>query len=142
MVDNHTGVIKINRFSNNTYTEFMKALEGMIEKDKLSHLIIDLRGNPGGYLSAATDILDQPFTDRKLLVYTNGRTNGRKEYRSTGQPFYNIDKIAVLIDELRQCQRNFGGSITRPRQRRYRRKTFLREGIGARAIRPLKRRRT
>jgi carboxyl-terminal processing protease len=99
MIDNHTGVIKINRFSNNTYTEFMKALEGMIEKDKLSHLIIDLRGNPGGYLSAATDILDQLFTERKLLVYTNGRTNGRKEYRSTGQPFYNIDKIAVLIDE-------------------------------------------
>lgn len=98
MVDNQTGYIKINRFSGKTYTEFMSALEALVEKD-MKDLIIDLRRNPGGYLNAATDMLNQLFEKKKLLVYTEGRSYKRKEYNSMGRAMFKIGKIAVLINE-------------------------------------------
>lgn len=99
MLDEATGYVKISRFSGKTYKEFMEAVEQMIETKQLKNLVIDLRHNPGGYLNAATDILNQLFDSRKLLVYTEGRSYKRKEYHSTGKNFFPINKIAVLIDE-------------------------------------------
>lgn len=98
MMDDATGYIKVNRFSGTTYQEFMEALEGMVG-DGLQNLVIDLRGNPGGYLTAATKMLDQLFEERKLLVYTEGRTYARNNYKSTGRQLFPLDKVAVLIDE-------------------------------------------
>ena len=98
MLNEETGYIKVNRFSSTTYQEFMEALEGMVN-DGLQNVVIDLRGNPGGYLTAATKMLDQMFDERKLLVYTEGRTYSRNNYKSTGRQLFPIDKIAVLIDE-------------------------------------------
>jgi len=98
MVDGETGYIKISRFSGTTFQEFMDKVEKMNEQG-MKDLIIDLRQNPGGYLSAATKIVEQIFTERKLIVYTEGRTQRKKEYKSTGRNFYDIDKVAVLIDE-------------------------------------------
>lgn len=99
MLNNNTGLIKINRFSGTTFDEFMKALDDLVNNHNMEHLIIDLRHNPGGYLEAATKILDQLFTARKLLVYTEGRSYRRKEYNSTGKSNFDIGKVAVLIDE-------------------------------------------
>jgi len=99
MLNETTGLIKLNRFSGTTYKEFMTALQNLVEKEDMQHLIVDLRGNPGGYLDAATKILDQLFSSRKLLVYTEGRSYNRKEYNSTGNNLFNISKVAVLIDE-------------------------------------------
>lgn len=99
MLNESVGYIKINRFSDRTYKEFMEALEELIEQHKMKDLIIDLRYNGGGYLTAATDILNQIFDAKKMLVYTEGRSYKRKEYNSTGKPFFNLGKIAVLIDE-------------------------------------------
>jgi carboxyl-terminal processing protease len=99
MLDAKTGFIKINRFSDKTYKEFMEAVEDLIENNKMQHLVIDLRQNPGGYLTASTEILTQLFDSKKLLVYTQGRSYKRKEYNSTGKPFFKIAKLAVLIDE-------------------------------------------
>jgi carboxyl-terminal processing protease len=99
MLNKNTGLIKINRFSGTTYEEFMKALEDLIENQGLQHLILDLRHNPGGYLEAATKILDQLFSARKLLVYTEGRSYRRKEYNSTGKAMFKVNKVVVLIDE-------------------------------------------
>lgn len=63
-------------------------------------LIIDLRHNPGGYLTQATNMLSQLFPEKgKLLVYTEGRTVKRTEYNTNGRPFYNIGEVVVLIDE-------------------------------------------
>ncbi len=99
MVDDEIAYIKINRFSSSTYEEFMKGIEDLDEKG-FKHLIIDLRQNPGGYLSAATKIADQLFTNPKqLLVYTEGRNAKRSEYKTTGRNFYQIGKVMVLIDE-------------------------------------------
>ncbi|MCC6282147.1 MAG: PDZ domain-containing protein [Saprospiraceae bacterium] len=99
MLDEHTGYVKINRFSATTYQEFMEALGPMVEQKGLQNLVLDLRGNPGGYLNEATDLLSQFFTDGKLLVYTKGRTEARRDYKSNGRARFNIRNIAVLIDE-------------------------------------------
>lgn len=98
MLNEATGYIKVNRFSGTTYQEFMEKVEVMTN-DGLQNLVIDLRGNPGGYLTAATKMLDQLFEERKLLVYTEGRTYARNNYKSTGRQLFPLDKIAVLIDE-------------------------------------------
>ncbi|WCL81402.1 S41 family peptidase [Saprospira sp. CCB-QB6] len=99
MWDDKTGYIKISRFSSKTYKEFMEALEPLVEKEGMENLVIDLRQNPGGYLKEATEILNQLFKDKRLLVYTEGRSYKRKEYKSTGRSFFKVGRVAVLIDE-------------------------------------------
>lgn len=100
MIDDKTGYIKVNRFSASTYEEFMQALERLVEKQDMQDLIIDVRHNPGGYLQQATNLLSQFFTEKgKLLVYTEGRTVKRTDYKTSGRVFFPIEKIAVLIDE-------------------------------------------
>ncbi len=99
MLDERTGFIKVNRFSETTYREFMQEVEELHEKG-MKDLVIDLRQNPGGYLNKATQMLSQLFPDKgKLLVYTEGRTVRRNEYKSTGLTHFSIEKVAVLIDE-------------------------------------------
>ncbi len=100
MLDEKTGYIKVNRFSATTYKEFMEKLEKMVEEEGMEDLVIDLRQNPGGYLNEATNILSQLFKEKdRLLVYTEGRTVKRNDYETTGKPFFDVDGIAVLIDE-------------------------------------------
>lgn len=93
------GYVKIDRFSSTTYREFMDAFETMYESGT-QHLIIDLRDNPGGYLPQATNILSQLFKEQgNLLVYTEGRNDTKQEYKTTGKPFFGVDKISVLVNE-------------------------------------------
>lgn len=100
MLNDQTGYIKIARFSAHTYEEFMTALEEMVEKKGLKHLVIDLRQNPGGYLQEAVNLLSQLFSEKdKLLVYTEGSHSSRSEYKSTGRNFYDVENVAVLVDE-------------------------------------------
>lgn len=100
MINEHTGLIKVERFSSKTYTEFMEALEEMVENQNLENLIIDLRDNPGGYLPETTNILSQLIREKdKLLVYTEGKANDRVDYKTTGKSFFKVDRIAVLINE-------------------------------------------
>ncbi len=101
-INDRTGYVKINRFSANTYDQFFKSLEAISNKLDTEEfdLIIDLRDNPGGYLPQSLKILSQLFQNKdKLLSYTIGAHRKRKEYKSTGRNFYNIDKISVLINE-------------------------------------------
>ena len=66
----------------------------------MQDLVVDLRHNPGGYLTQATNMLSQLFPEKgKVLVYTEGRTVKRTEYTTNGRPFYNIGEVVVLIDE-------------------------------------------
>ncbi|MDZ7880754.1 MAG: S41 family peptidase [Saprospiraceae bacterium] len=99
-LDEFTGYVKINRFANSTTREFNQALIDLFEKKAVKNLVLDLRGNPGGYLDKAVDMLSQFFSDKdKLLVFTKGRTVHKNEYKTTGRQRFNIEKIAVLIDE-------------------------------------------
>lgn len=99
MLDKETGYIKINRFSAPTYQEFMEELRRLVEEKSMKNLVLDLRGNPGGYLNEATDLLSQLFPEGKLLVYTEGRTEERQDYKSNGRARFNIENVAVLVDE-------------------------------------------
>jgi carboxyl-terminal processing protease len=95
-----TGYIQISRFSSTTYEEFMKAMEQLIKDKAMKNLVIDLRQNPGGYLTAATRIADQLFTEKgKLIVYTENRNKQRIEYKTNGRSFFALNNISVLIDE-------------------------------------------
>lgn len=99
-LDPETAYVKINRFSATTYDEFVKSIEEQLENGGARNLVIDLRDNPGGYLQQATKILSQLFPQKgELLVYTEGRSSRRVDYKTNGRAFYNIQKVAVLIDE-------------------------------------------
>ncbi len=99
-LNDRVAYIRINRFSATTDKEFLAALEDLSAHNQQIHLILDLRHNPGGYLQQASNILSQIFPERGvLMVYTEGRAVHRADYRSSGRAFFNIGKIAVLIDE-------------------------------------------
>jgi carboxyl-terminal processing protease len=98
MMNPTTGYIKINRFSATTYREFMKALNAL-KKAGMKKLMLDLRDNPGGYLDAATAIADEFIGGDKLLVYTQGRTSEKEEYRSGQSGKFEKGDLVVLVDE-------------------------------------------
>ncbi len=100
MVDSSTALIKIQRFTNSTYREFMDHWERLATARNAKHLILDLRDNPGGYLKEAVNILSQIIEEEgQLLVYTEGRHQKRVEYKSTGKIFFPVEHVVVLINE-------------------------------------------
>lgn len=98
MIDAKTGLIKINRFSETTYDEFMKSLSEL-KQQGMTRLIIDLRQNGGGYLNAATDIADELLDQQKLMVYTKGRVYTRTDYKTRVLGQFEDGPLAILIDE-------------------------------------------
>lgn len=98
MLDDSIGYIKVNRFSNDVYKEFMQNVEDLANEG-MDDIVIDLRGNPGGYLQEAVKILSQLIEQKEsVLVYTEGAHSKRTEYKSTGRRFYEIDDITLLTD--------------------------------------------
>lgn len=98
MVDDKTGYIRINRFSETTYEEFMKAMETLNAK-KMQSLILDLRGNGGGILQEAVDIADEFIDDEKLIVYTQGHNSPKIEYHCKRPGLFEKGKLILLTDE-------------------------------------------
>ncbi|MFM7177290.1 MAG: S41 family peptidase [Bacteroidota bacterium] len=98
MADAKTGYIRVSRFAATTYDEFMQAAEKLASKG-MSKMIIDLRGNPGGYLDAATKIADEFISEGKSIVYTEGKSRPRADYDATGGGKYESLPVVVLIDE-------------------------------------------
>ncbi|MCF8253308.1 MAG: S41 family peptidase [Bacteroidia bacterium] len=98
MLNRETGYIKISRFAENTHEEFLKAFDEL-KAENVKNLVLDLRGNPGGYLSTAIQLVDELLPDNKLIVYTQGRTKPRAEYRSERLGVFEEGKLIVLIDE-------------------------------------------
>ncbi len=101
LINQETAYLKLSRFSANTYEQFIESIEKFKDERQSLNLILDLRDNPGGFLPQAIKILSQLFKDKnQLLTYTEGLNQKKKEFRTTGNSFYNIDKVAVLIDEF------------------------------------------
>lgn len=98
MTPDGTGYIKLVRFARTTGTEFMKALEELQDQG-MERLVLDLRGNGGGYLNTAIDVLDAFLPKGSMLVYTEGRSSPRREYRATGRGAVLDLPLAVLVDE-------------------------------------------
>lgn len=99
MLDEQTGYIRLKNFGENTYPELLIALAQLAEQEFRS-LIIDLRGNTGGYLGSAVKIANEFLPKNRLIVYTEGRRSQRQEFRSDGRGSYQQLPLVVLIDEV------------------------------------------
>jgi carboxyl-terminal processing protease len=98
MVNDSIGYIKLNKFSATTADEFKKGVQ-KLRKQGMTALILDLRGNPGGFLKAAIDISDDFLSDGKLIVYTEGKARPRKYAFATSKGIWEDNTVVVLIDE-------------------------------------------
>jgi len=98
MLNENTGYIKISRFSATTYKEFTDAIKEL-QLQHMQHLVVDLRGNPGGYLNAVTEMADEVLNDKKLIVYTQGLHQPRTEYKAEKNGLFEQGKLIVLVDE-------------------------------------------
>lgn len=99
MIDQRTGYIRLNKFTETSYEEFMQALEGL-QKQGLQQLIYDLRGNGGGYMNEAIDMADEFLSGDKLVVYTEGVNSKKREYRCRRPGLFENGKLIILLDEL------------------------------------------
>tara|TARA_B100000780_G_scaffold261810_1_gene214499 strand:+ start:459 stop:2075 length:1617 start_codon:yes stop_codon:yes gene_type:complete len=98
MVDDVTGYIKVSRFAKTTFDEFTQASEKLLNKG-MKKLIVDLRGNGGGFLDAAVSIADEFLSAGELIVYTEGRSRPREDFKASGNNLLVGTDVAVLVDE-------------------------------------------
>ncbi len=98
LLNDKTGYIKLNKFSQKTYREFMEALEGL-QKKGAQQLVLDLRGNGGGILDEAVEIADEFLAGDKLITYTEGIHSPRKDYRCRREGIFEKGKLILLADE-------------------------------------------
>jgi len=98
MINYHSGYIKISRFSQTTYSEFKKALTSLLSQD-MKDLILDLRGNPGGYLLPAKQIADDFLEARKPIVIVEGSNGKRQRTVSSSNGLFETGSLYVLVDE-------------------------------------------
>ena len=98
MINDEIGYIKLDRFAQESTDEFGKAF-AKLSGQGMKSLIFDLRGNTGGYLNTAIEMVDQFLNEDKLIVFQEGLHQPRQEWRSTKNGLYTNGKLAVLIDE-------------------------------------------
>jgi carboxyl-terminal processing protease len=98
MIKKETGYIRLNRFSANTYREFMIEME-KLNTQGIKNLIIDLRDNGGGLLDEAVNIADEFISGDKLIVYTEGINSPRKDYKAKRPGIFETGKVIILLNE-------------------------------------------
>ena len=92
------GYIKINRFSETTYKEFKVALEMLIDKG-ITSLVLDLRDNPGGYISTTQQIIDEFLVDDQLILITKNKSGKEDKTYSTGKGEFEDGRVYILINQ-------------------------------------------
>ncbi|WP_316817872.1 S41 family peptidase [Pedobacter nyackensis] len=98
LLNPETAYIRISKFGANTDKDFIEAIRTLKAKG-MKKLILDLRDNGGGYLSAATGLANQILEENKLIVYTEGKHEPRTDYTTSGGGEFEQGKLAVLINE-------------------------------------------
>ena len=98
MVSPQVGYVKISKFAATTDNDFRSAVK-KLQADGMKKLVLDLRGNGGGYLSAATELASEFLEKGRLIVYTKGVHEPRTDYFATDTGLFHNGKLAVLIDE-------------------------------------------
>ncbi|MCD9585758.1 S41 family peptidase [Tenacibaculum maritimum] len=98
MLNDSIGYIKLDRFARNTYKEFKNALNSLLNKG-MTDLVLDLRGNGGGFIDIANQIVDEFLEDGKLIVFTkNNKGRIHKSFATEKGDFEN-GGLYVLIDQ-------------------------------------------
>lgn len=99
MVDDKIGYIKVARFANSTYLEFKEALLKLKDQG-MEKLVIDLTGNPGGYLNRAVQIADEVLSGRQMIVYTDGKEKRYVEEHYSGEKGdFENGSLVIMVDE-------------------------------------------
>ena len=98
MINEKTGYIQINKFGEQTYAEMLVALADLTMKG-MNSVIIDLRGNTGGYMHIAVQMANEFLPRNSLITYVEGRNITREEYRSDGKGSFQKLPLIVLVDE-------------------------------------------
>ncbi len=97
MLNENTGYIKLGRFVQTTYDEFMEAMKGL-KAQGMTQLVLDLRGNPGGYLDQAIKVADEFIGGMKKLVYTRGAHVKDEDFFSKPNDLFEEESLIVLIN--------------------------------------------
>jgi carboxyl-terminal processing protease len=101
MINNKVGYIRLSRFIATTADEFRRALDGL-KKQGMARLVLDLRGNPGGFLEQAVAVADEFLDKDQLIVYTKSRTGGSEDERYVAKAAdegYKKGEVIVLVDK-------------------------------------------
>lgn len=111
MITPEIGFIGVNSFGANTYSEFLSGM-AKLKRSGARKVIVDLRGNAGGYLDAAVNMINE-FLDRgSLIVYVEGKAYPRSESRANGTGSFRDMEMVVLIDEFSgSASEIFAGAI-------------------------------
>ncbi|MCR5535711.1 MAG: S41 family peptidase [Bacteroidaceae bacterium] len=111
MIDDKTGYISIKTFGEQTYAEMLVALANL-NMAGMKNLIVDLRGNQGGYMHIAIQMVNEFLSKNQLIVYTQGRKSPREEFRADGRGTFQKLPIVVLVDEISaSASEIFAGAI-------------------------------
>ena len=111
MLDGETVYIKVDKFSESTYAELLTSL-AVLEQQHFKGLILDLRGNNGGSMGVAIQMINEFLPANRLIVYTQGRNMPRQDYKSDGHGSYSGIPLVVLTDELSaSASEIFAGAI-------------------------------
>ena len=98
MITDKFGYVKVNKFGETTYPELLVAVAKLNQKN-CEGMIIDLRGNTGGYMAAAIQMVNEFLPNNRLIVYTQGRKAPRENYTSNGTGSSQKMPLIVLVDE-------------------------------------------
>ena len=98
MITDKLGYIKVNKFGETTYPELLVAL-AKLNRENCEGMIVDLRGNTGGYMAAAIQMVNEFLPNNRLIVYTQGRKSPRENYTSNGTGSSQKMPLVVLMDE-------------------------------------------
>lgn len=98
MLNDSVGYIKLDRFARNTYREFKTSLDGLLTEG-MTDLVLDLRGNGGGFIDIANSIVDEFLEDDKLIVFTKNNKGDINESFATEKGDFEKGGLYVLIDE-------------------------------------------
>lgn len=99
MVDDEVGYIKVSRFSETTYDEFKDKLKTLVDQG-MKKLIVDLQGNPGGYMDRAVNISDELIANNSMIVSQEGKEpRANAEYRAYRNGLFEDGPVIVLINE-------------------------------------------
>lgn len=99
MLNKETAYIKLNKFAATTIDEYKEAMKSLNAGAKVKNLVLDLRGNGGGFLGAAYELANQFLEEKKLIVYTEGTHSPRRDYYSTTRGDFVKGNLVVLVDE-------------------------------------------
>lgn len=111
MINPTTGYIKVSRFGEHTYDEFMVGMK-KLDQQGMKNVIVDLRGNPGGYLNAVIKMVNEFLDKGELIVYTQGNSQPRKTFNADSKGTYRDKGIEVLIDDFSaSASEIFAGAI-------------------------------